>query len=215
MTSINNLALMLNDALKQMQQQMAMAMAQPGKGKGKQKGKPQPGNMGEMQDALNQKIQELQKGNKSGKALSEELAKLAAEQQMLRNALKELEKQQQGGKQDGDKPGDGGNMDNLRKMMEQSETDLVNKRLTEQTIMRQREILTRLLEAEKSARERDLDDKREAHTASEKTRTMPPSFEKYLKTKQKQTELLKTVSPALSPYYKQEVNEYFQKMGSK
>ncbi|MDB5262074.1 MAG: hypothetical protein JWQ14_1355 [Adhaeribacter sp.] len=213
MTSINNLALMLNDALKQMQQQMAMAMAQPGKGKGKQKGKPQPGNMGDMQDALNQKIQELQKGGKSGKALSEELAKLAAEQQMLRNALKELEKQQQGGKPDGDKPGEGGNMDNLRKMMEQSETDLVNKRLTEQTIMRQREILTRLLEAEKSARERDLDDKREAHTASEKTRTMPPSFEKYLKTKQKQTELLKTVSPALSPYYKQEVNEYFQKMG--
>ncbi|MGV3586856.1 MAG: DUF4175 family protein [Adhaeribacter sp.] len=214
MTSINNLALMLNDALKQMQQQMAMAMAKPGQGKGKQKGKPQPGNMGDMQDALNQKIQELQKGNKSGKALSEELAKLAAEQQMLRNALRELEKQQQqGGKQDGDKPGDGGNMDNLRKMMEQTETDLVNKRLTEQTIMRQREILTPLLEAEKSARERDLDDKREAQTASEKTRTMPPSFEKYLKTKQKQTELLKTVSPALSPYYKQEVNEYFQKMG--
>ncbi|KAA5546477.1 DUF4175 family protein [Adhaeribacter rhizoryzae] len=214
MTSINNLALMLNDALKQMQQQMAMAMAKPGQGKGKQKGKPQPGNMGDMQDALNQKIQELQKGNKSGKALSEELAKLAAEQQMLRNALRELEKQQQqGGKQDGDKPGDGGNMDNLRKMMEQTETDLVNKRLTEQTIMRQREILTRLLDAEKSARERDLDDKREAQTASEKTRTMPPSFEKYLKTKQKQTELLKTVSPALSPYYKQEVNEYFQKMG--
>ncbi|GEO04313.1 ATPase [Adhaeribacter aerolatus] len=214
MTSINNLALMLNDALKQMQQQMAMAMAQSGKGKGKQKGKPQPGNMGDMQDALNQKIQELQKGNKSGKALSEELAKLAAEQQALRNALRELEKQQQqDGKQDGDKPGSGGNMDNLRKMMEQTETDLVNKRLTEQTIMRQREILTRLLEAEKSARERDLDDKREAHTASEKTRTMPPSFEKYLKTKQKQTELLKTVSPALSPYYKQEVNEYFQKMG--
>jgi len=216
MTSINNLALMLNDALKDMQQQMAMAMAQakPGKGKGKKNGKPQPGNMGQMQDALNQKIQQLQKGNKSGQALSEELAKLAAEQQALRNALRELEKQQQQGpgKKEGEQGGSG-NLDNLSKMMEQTETDLVNKRLTEQTVLRQRQILTRLLEAEKSARERDLDDKREAQTASEKTRTMPPSFEKYLKTKQKQTELLKTVSPALSPYYKQEVNEYFQKMG--
>ena len=210
MTSINNLALMLNDALKQMQQQMAMAMSQPGKGKGKQKGKPQPGNMGDMQDALNQKIQDLQKGNKSGKGLSEELAKLAAEQQALRNALREMEKQQ--GK-DGNKLGNGDNLDKLGKMMEQTETDLVNKRLTEQTVMRQREILTRLLEAEKSARERDLDDKRESQTASEKTPAMPPSFEKYLKTKQKQTELLKTVSPALSPYYKQEVSEYFQKVG--
>lgn len=209
MTSINNLALMLNDAQKQMQQQMAMAMSKPGSGKGKKSGKPQTGEMGRLQEQLNQKIQELKKGNQSGRALSEELAKLAAEQQRLRQALKELEKQ---GKENGGK-GLGENLQNLDKMMEQSETDLVNKRLTEQTIMRQREILTRLLEAEKSVKERDLDDKREAQTASEKVRSMPPSFEKYLKTKQKQTELLKTVSPSFSPYYKQEVNEYFQKMG--
>jgi hypothetical protein len=209
MTSINNLALMLNDAQKQMQQQMAMAMSKPGSGKGKKNGKSQSGEMGRMQEQLNQKIQELKKGNQSGRALSEELAKLAAEQQRLRNALRELEKQ---GKENGGK-GFGDNLENLNKMMEQSETDLVNKRLTEQTIMRQREILTRLLEAEKSVKERDLDNKREAQTASEKIRTMPPSFEKYLKTKQKQTELLKTVSPSFSPYYKQEVNEYFQKIG--
>lgn len=209
MTSINNLALMLNDIQKQMQQQMAAAMSKPGSGKGKKSGKPQTGEMGRLQEQLNQKIQELKKGNQSGRALSEELAKLAAEQQRLRNALKELEKQ---GKENGEK-GLGDNLENLRKMMEQTETDLVNKRLTEQTIMRQREILTRLLEAEKSIKERDLDNKREAQTASEKIRTMPPSFEKYLKTKQKQTELLKTVSPSFSPYYKQEVNEYFQKIG--
>ena len=98
--------------------------------------------------------------------------------------------------------------------MEQSETDLVNKRLTEQTIMRQREILTRLLEAEKSARERELDNKREARTAQEVNRKVPPSFDKYLKAKEKQTELLKTISPALSPYYKQKVNEYFQNISN-
>ena len=210
MTSINNLALMLNDALKQMQQQMAQAQSQAGKGKSKKNGKPKPGDMGDLQQGLNQKIEELKKGNQSGRGLSEELAKLAAEQQKLRNALKELEKQQ--GKE-GSGGTNGEKMNNLSKLMEQTESDLVNKRLTDQTIMRQREILTRLLEAEKSVKERDIDNKREARTASEKTRTMPPSFDKYLKTKQKQTELLKTVSPAFSPYYKQEVNEYFQKIG--
>jgi len=97
-------------------------------------------------------------------------------------------------------------------MMEQSETDLVNKRLTEQTIQRQREILTRLLEAEKSARERELDNKREAKTAQDIARRVPPSFEKYNQAKEKQTELLKTIPPALSPYYKQKVNEYFKKI---
>ncbi|AKD02810.1 DUF4175 domain-containing protein [Pontibacter korlensis] len=204
MTSMNNLALMLNDALKQMQQ--AMQQMQGGMA-GKQKGdKPMPGNMGELQQQLNKKIEDLKKGGKSGKALSEELAKLAAEQEALRNALKELEKQ---GKKPGEK-GQNGELGNISKMMEQSETDLVNKRLTEQTIKRQREILTRLLEAEKAAKERELDNKREAKTAEEIARKVPPSFEKYLKAKEKQTELLKTIPPALSPYYKQKVNEYFQ-----
>ncbi len=208
MTSMNNLALMLNDALKQMQQAMQQMQ---GNMAGKQKGnKPKPGNLGELQQQLNKKIEDLKKGGKSGKALSEELAKLASEQEALRNALKELEKQ-------GQKPGENGKngeLGNLGKMMEQSETDLVNKRLTEQTIMRQREILTRLLEAEKSAKERELDNKREAKTAQEVTRKVPPSFDKYLKAKEKQTELLKTISPALSPYYKQKVNEYFQNISN-
>ncbi|RDV14396.1 DUF4175 family protein [Pontibacter diazotrophicus] len=203
MTSMNNLALMLNDAMKQMQQ----AMQQMGNMAGQQKGnKPKPGDMGEMQQQLNKKMEDLKKGGKSGKALSEELAKLAAEQEALRNALKELEKQ---GQKPGEK-GQNGDLGNISKMMEQSETDLVNKRLTEQTIMRQREILTRLLEAEKSAKERELDNKREAKTAQETDRKVPPSFEKYFKAKEKQTELLKTIPPALSPYYKQKVNEYFQ-----
>ncbi|MDX5419174.1 MAG: DUF4175 family protein [Hymenobacteraceae bacterium] len=208
MTSMNNLALMLNDALKQMQQAMQLMQ---GNMAGKQKGnKPQPGNLGDLQQKLNDKIEELKKGGKSGKALSEELAKLAAEQEALRNALKELEKQ---GQKPGEK-GQNGDLGNISKMMEQSETDLVNKRLTEQTIKRQREILTRLLEAEKSVKERELDNKREAKTAQEIARKAPPSFEKYLKAKEKQTELLKTIPPSLSPYYKQKVNEYFQNISN-
>lgn len=209
MTSINNLALMLNDALKQMQQQMAQQMkgdqtcSKPG---GK---KPKSGNMAQMQQSLNQKIEDLKKGQSPGKSMSEELAKLAAQQEALRQALKELQKQ---GQEKGQQPGNG-KLNELAKMMEQTETDLVNKRLTEQTIMRQREIMTRLLEAEKATRERELDEKREAQTAKEKQPPVPPSFEKYLKQKQKQTEILKTISPAFSPYYKQEVNEYFQKLG--
>ncbi|WP_242921662.1 DUF4175 family protein [Pontibacter liquoris] len=209
MTSMNNLALMLNDALKQMQQAMQQMQ---GSMAGKQKGaKPKPGGLGELQQQLNKKIEDLKKGGQSGKALSEELAKLAAEQEALRNAMQELEKQ-------GQKPGENGKsgqLGNISKMMEQSETDLVNKRLTEQTILRQREILTRLLEAEKAVKERELDNKREATSAKEIARKVPPSFEKYLKAKEKQTELLKTIPPALSPYYKQKVNEYFQNISNK
>ena len=48
--------------------------------------------MGRMQQQLNQQIQQLQQSGKTGRALSEELAKLAGQQQMLRQAMQELEK---------------------------------------------------------------------------------------------------------------------------
>ncbi|KAA9332964.1 DUF4175 family protein [Hymenobacter busanensis] len=225
MTSMNNLALMLNDALKQMQEQMRQGQqakssgsGKPGKKKKGQNPGSSPGQMGKLQEQLNQQIQQLQQSGKSGRQLSEELAKMAAQQQMLRQALQELEKMQQAGKEgkNGKKDGKGdqgmGGLGDLKKMMEQTETDLVNKRLTEQTVMRQRQILSRLLEAEKSARERDLDNKREAETARTVPPGFPPAFEKYKQERQRQTELLRTVPPALTPYYQREVSEYFQKM---
>ena len=224
MTSMNNLALMLNSALQQMQQQQRDSMSQPQSGdgkpgkskkKGKKGGEGQAGRMGKMQDQLNQQIQQLQQSGKQGRALSEDLAKLAAQQQMLRQALQELEKQQKGGKpgqKDGKGEQGGGGTGELKKMMEQTETDLVNKRLTEQTVMRQRQILTRLLEAEKSARERDQDDKREAQSARNQPPVFPPAFEQYKRQKDRQTELLRTVPTTLTPYYQREVSEYFRKM---
>ncbi|QKG54118.1 hypothetical protein [Hymenobacter sp. BRD67] len=100
----------------------------------------------------------------------------------------------------------------MKKMMEQTETDLVNKRLTEETIQRQRQILTRLLEAEKSARERDQDTKREAQAAQNHPPVFPPAFEKYkAAAPSQQTELLRRQQPTLTPYYQQKVSEYFQK----
>ncbi|WP_286130580.1 DUF4175 family protein [Solirubrum puertoriconensis] len=222
MTSMNNLALMLNDALKQMQEQQRQAQQnQSGsgsRGKKKKSGQQNPGagQMGKLQQQLNQQIQQLQQSGKSGRQLSEELAKMAAQQQMLREALQQLEKMQQqakDGKNGQQKGNDGqGGLGDLKKMMEQTEEDLVNKRLTEQTVMRQRQILSRLLEAEKSARERDLDNKREAETARTVPPGFPPAFEKYRRERNRQTELLRTVPPALTPYYQREVSEYFQKM---
>lgn len=226
MTSMNNLALMLNDALQQMQEQQRQAQQQKsgsgkpgGKKKKGQQQSPGAGQLGKLQQQLNQQIQQLQQSGKSGRQLSEDLARMAAQQQMLREALQQLEKMQQAAKEgkngkDGKQPGDQGmgGMGELKKMMEQTEQDLVNKRLTEQTVMRQRQILSRLLEAEKSARERDLDNKREAETAKTVPPGFPPAFEKYREQRNRQTELLRTVPPALTPYYQREVSEYFQKM---
>lgn len=205
MTSMNNLALLLDDVLQQMQNAIAEAM-----------GKPKPGNkktdspsLGEMQQELNNQIEELKKSGKSGRPLSEELAKLAAEQERIRQALQEMQEKhgQEEGK-GGMKPGDG-----IPEKMEETEMDLVNKQITAETIKRQREILTRLLEAEESLRERELDEERKGESTNQKERELPPSFEEYFKQKQQEIELLKTIPPKLFPYYRKEVNEYFKRLG--
>jgi hypothetical protein len=201
MTSINNLALMLNDHFEQMMNMMANA--KPGKGKGKK-----PGNqsLGKIQEQLNKQMEEIKNGGgKSGRQLSEEFAKMAAEQERIRRALQEMQEKmkQEGGKMPGgDLPG----------KMEQTEMDLVNKQITEQTIQRQKEILTRLLEAEKSMREQDQDEERKGETAKDYANEIPRAFEEYLRLKEKEVELLKTVPPKLFPYYKQEVGEYFKRI---
>jgi hypothetical protein len=98
--------------------------------------------------------------------------------------------------------------------MEETEKDLVNKRITAETLKRQQQILTRLLESEKAMREREMEQQRRAETAKgQYKRESPQGFSEYLKNKEKQIELLKTIPPALNPYYKQEVNEYFKKVG--
>lgn len=228
MTSINNLALLLNDILKQMQQQMSASMA------GKQNNQKNQGNMSmsKLQQMLNQQINQLKKSGKTGKELSQELAKLAAQQEMIRRAMQQGQMGQKGeksgkegdpngkkgmkpGDQQGEKDGKGGDGGNkaLEQLMEETERDLVNKRITAETIKRQKEILTRLLQSEKAMRERELDKEREAKTAKErKNEQSPADFSEYLKLKEKQIELLKTIPASLNPYYKKEVNEYFKKI---
>lgn len=209
MTSVNNLALMLDEAMQQMQQQMAQQMQgnqmcqKPGNNPKGMKG------MSQMQKQLNDRITKLQQGMKEGKSdgkqMSREAAELAAKQAAIRKAMEQM--QEQRGK-DGKKEGDG--IGDLPKQMEQTETDLVNKRLTAEMLKRQQEILNRMLRAADAEREQDWDEKRLAETAKEKNRQIPPEVEEYLKKKQSEIDLYKTVPPSLKPYYKSLVERYFK-----
>lgn len=257
MTSMNNLALLLSDVLKQMQEQSQDQKQQSGSCKkpSNKKGK-KPGSapsMSQMQKKLNKQIEDLKKSGSSGQKMSEELAKMMRQQEQIRKMMKGQNPggKQQGGKsgKDGEKSGgsngngqgeEGGengemgkdgkpkngkegkpgkengenaiDMKQLEKEMEETEKDLANKQISEQTIERQQKILGRLLEHEKAQREREEDPKREANSAKELPKKLPPNIENYLKEKEKQIELLKTISPSLNNYYKTEVNEYFEKI---
>ena len=207
MTSMNNLALMLSDVFKQMQEQMAMAMPGSGKGKkGKQKGEQQ--GMGERQEKLNGQMKQLGEGKEGSGQSSEKLARMAAEQAAIRKMIQDLMDSQKGtqaGQQFGKE------LQDIVEKMDETETDLVNKRITPEMIKRNQEITTRLLESEKAMKEQDEDEQRKAQTAKQTPRQPPAAFEKYIREKEKQTELIRTIPPTFSPFYKREVDAYFRK----
>lgn len=214
MTSVNNLALMLDEAMQQMQQQMAQQM-EGNQNCSKPGSKPKPGMMGlrQMQQQLNDKMSKMQGGEKKGKqdgkgkngSMSKEMAQMAAQQAAIRQALEQMSKEE-----NKDGKGSMGDLEDLAKEMEETETDLVNKKLTSEMMQRQQDILTRLLEAENAQKQREMDNKRLAHTAKQKARKMPPSIEEYLKKREAEIELYKTVPPSLKPYYRDLVEKYFK-----
>ncbi|MBS1940468.1 MAG: DUF4175 domain-containing protein [Bacteroidetes bacterium] len=230
MTSLNNLALMLDEALQQMQQQQASGM--PGKGSCNK-----PGGMGSssgnskkmqqiksQQEALSKQLEEmkkaLEKGKKPGEkpgqqnpggmgaGMSQQLAKLAAQQAALRQ---EMQRMAQDLNKDGS--GSGNGLQKLAQQMEQNEKDIVNRNLTQESIKRQRDIMTRLLEAEKAERERELDNKRESTPGQDRDHPDPARFFNYQRDKMREAELLRTVPPGLKPYYKARVDQYFDTFG--
>lgn len=207
MTSMNNLALMLSDTFKQMQDMMAMSMPGSGKG-GKQGSMPMPG-IGEQQQNINKRIKGLGSSGKGGQQQSEELAKLANEQAKLRKQIQQMIEDMngtEGGKKMGEK------LSEIQKEMDKTENDLVNKRITPELIKRQQALETRLLEAEKAIKEQELDPTRKSKTAVQVNRTSPPALDEFFKAKQKQLEMIRTTPPSFTPFYKSETDKYFQRI---
>jgi len=216
MTSMNNLALLLSEALKQMQQNMNMnsnsncsGSSNPKPGKGK----PGKSNMSDLQKQLNKQLEDMKKGmqkgekpgNKTGQGgMSEELARMAAQQEAIRRQLEGYLEQL---KEDG-VAGDAG-INKLMEEMEKTETDLVNKRISNETLRRQQDILTRLLKHEKAAREREKEERRESTEAKNQNFSNPEDFFEYKRLRSNEAELLKTIPPQLKSFYKNKVTQYF------
>jgi hypothetical protein len=219
MKGLNDLALMLSETLSQMQAQAnsdqpgSGSCKKPGKSKGKGKGKePAPGDkmskgqggLNEMMKGLKERLDKQGKAGGQGGASSKEYAKMARQQAELRKALDEKRKEKQG-------EGKGTQaLDEISKQMEETEKELVNKKLTNEMLKRQQDIMSKLLEDERAERQQEQDEKRQAETAQNIPPKMPPALEAYLKIRRSEVDQYRTVSPALRPYYKALVEEYLK-----
>lgn len=218
MQSINELALLLAESLQEMQNKQNSSSNSCSKkgGKCKKQGnsKPSMKTMKQLQGELNKKMDELRQQMQDGKQkgqmpknLSEQLAKLAAQQQAIRKMMQEYA--------DNLKEETGGTHNNLQKMlqdMQKTEEEIVNKNLNPGTVKRQQEILTRMLESEKAEKEREKEEKRESTEGKDINNSNQNKFLEYNRLKKKEDEILKTTPPSLNLYYKQKLEEYYLKI---
>lgn len=187
MMSANTLALMLEESLDQMMQGLNMPGSKGGSAKCKQPGSgntPGMQQMIKMQQSLGKGLNKTDKRSSDGKdgsmgkdGESKKLARMAAQQSELRKQMREMMEQMEG---------QGGNGNALQKIidkMEQQEEDIINRRITAETIERQREIETRLLQAEKAIIEREKEKKRESQEGQNIERGNPNLDFKYKEVK--------------------------------
>lgn len=211
MTSANNLALMLEQSLRQMQQMMAQSKPgdqqceKPGQKPGS---RPSMSQVRQMQQGLGQKMDRMQKGKKPQKdgkgergMNGKEMVEIMSKQEQLRRTLEELS----------EKEGNSGNKGNLQRAideMKEMERDLVDGRLGSDYKKRLREIESRLLESEKAERQQKQEERRESESADEVDQLYKQELEKYLKEKERENESLNRLPLDFRNYYKSQTSRY-------
>ena len=213
MTAANNLALILSEVLEQMQKDMANMNPKPGDkmcNKPNKSGGQGMKEMKKMQQQIQEQMKNMMKGKKGKQGKSTKgLAQLAAQQEMIRQRMGEIRDELSGDKNAKD------NIDQMMKKMEENEVDIINDQITRETLLRQESIMSRLLEAEKAQRERDQDKKRQSTEWMDNlSKRLINPFEDYQKEKERQEELLRTIPPSFTPFYKNKVKDYFKENGN-
>lgn len=209
LTSLNNLALLLAEAINQMQQQMMSSMQSQGSKSCKKPGSSNPNMEGLLQKqmGLQQKMQEMQ-GKLQGKVpkngengdIAKDLVQLANEQETIRKELQELTKDLEGDQKR--------QINDILKKMEENENDILNKRISAATMNRSEEIKIKMLDSEKALRNQDQDEKRKSNEGIDKKDNNNKEIEDYFKKRSNELEIIRSIPPVMRPYYKSKVSLY-------
>lgn len=210
MMSMNNLALMLAESLENMEnsmESMGMPMqscqSKPGK-QGQQSMK----NMQQMQQQLSEQLKQMQQkmeqGQQTPNSMSEEFARMAAEQEMLRQGMQQMLSDMKENGQVGD---DG--LNEIIKDMEKLEEELVNKKINKKMVERSQRIESRMLESQKAQEKREQEEKRKSNEfkGTQFDRRIDEIL--YKESLKKNQEFLRSNPIEFAPYYRDKINEYY------
>jgi hypothetical protein len=211
MTSANNLALLLGEVLKQMQDASQKQCSGNGQckkpGNGKMSLKQLQGMQKSIKEQLEAMLKQMKEGKgKDGKSMNKQLAQSLAQQGIFRQMLSEMINN---GTLQGETMK---KLEEIKRMIDQNEKDIVNKNITPTTIQRQEQIQTRLLEAENSEFQRETDKKRESRQAKNENFSNPKELFQYKGIHSQFNELLNMSNVKLYKYYSNKYKEYLIKL---
>ena len=199
MSALNRAAMQVQNALQ--------AMMQGGKG-GAGSLMQQLQMMAGQQMSINMQTQQM--GGMSPQQAME-AARLAKEQATVQKSLEELNREAQ---QSGDQQKLLGDLQKIADEMKEVVRNLEQNNVNPETIKNQERILSRLLDASKSTRERDYEKKRKAETGTQVTRRSPRDLDWNAldNTNQFREELLKSLEQGYSKDYQELIRKYFEEL---
>lgn len=211
MEGVNELAVRLDELVENIQ-------SMSGQGEGAQSftdskpkdGAEKMGDMREQQQSLKEQmkgmIQKMKEGKK-GSGGKKELAKMLAEREMLRQQLEQLRNSGLLGDKAKQK------LDDVHKMMENVEEDIIYNRVSDHTISKEEWIQTRLLEAETAEKEREKENKREAtEFRGDFDPNNIPAWKEIENEQKQQSDMMKYNEFKLKEYYRIKYQEYLKKI---
>jgi hypothetical protein len=167
--------------------------------------------MSRQQGALNEESLNFfnSAGNQGSLTMQQqqELRRLAAEQSAIQQAFKQLTEEA------GSRSDVLGRMENLAEEMDKVVQEMKTLRLDRKTIERQQQIFNRLLDAQKSVREREYSSRRQAETGKSYVRRRSPA-EKIdgvdLRNQKLQQDLQRALQEGYHPAYEKLIEDYFK-----
>lgn len=137
--------------------------------------------------------------------------RLAGEQSSLQKSVEELSRE---AKSTGEFSKLLGDLDQVAKQMQEVQTDLTQNNVNPETIQKQDRILSRLLDASRSTRERDFEKRRKSETGKNIQRTSPSEID--LTTQEGKNrlrqEMLKVLEGKYSKDYQELIRKYFDEL---
>ena len=208
-TAFNELALLLNEALENIEKAMANAM--PGDQECDKPGQGGKGSMKKLQDAqqsLKDQLQRMIESLKNGEngQLDQQIGKSLIQQEMMRQMISDLLMDEGIGSSAKEQ------LRAIDQLIEQNRLDLIQKNVTDNMIARQNLILDRLLKAEKSERERDLDEQRESKTADQIFYSNPELIFEYNRKEKNNLDGIMYNDFRLRKFYEEKFRNYINKV---